>query len=87
MTERQIIIEWLVARPDDEAHPEFSRLAMADLGTKEYTDVVFKHDITIHEDFHIVFRQGPEMLRKYYESLSPESLVECFDGWCCHRYR
>lgn len=91
MTEREIIIDWLVNRPDDEAHPEFTRCAM--VGT-EYTDEVHKQVLKLHTEFAtlVAFAKvnslaGKNTLRRYYEGLTPESLVESFDGWCCHQYR
>jgi hypothetical protein len=92
MTERQIIIDGLVGRPDNEAHPDFTRVVMTERGlwpdASKYSSAVHLETIKRHEDFLAVCSKfSLEALRAYYESLDALSLVECFDGWCCHQYR
>jgi hypothetical protein len=95
MTEREIIINLLVARANDESHPDFCRLAAQSLGIAPGT--ISGHPLEkkwlekcefLGIDFDNVFyKKDEQALRKYYECLSPESLVEAFDGWACRRYR
>jgi hypothetical protein len=98
--ERQIIIDWLVGRPDDEAHPELVRKVMAERGATDYSASIHAETIRQQEIFYPMARAAirrdtsaqeraaaSAALRAYYESLDALSLVECFDGWCCHLYR
>lgn len=92
MTEREIIIDWLVGKPDDEAHPSFTRLAMIQMKVAEYSDEVFKVDCALGDAFDELFKRergikNSPALREYYNSLDAEAIVESFDGWCCHKYR
>jgi hypothetical protein len=54
--ERQIIIDWLVARPDNEAHPELTTLVMRAMKAEKYNDAVHKRVLAAGDEFDMAVR-------------------------------
>ncbi len=86
MNEREIIIDILAASYNEEAHPEFIRVAMEKLNTTQYVHkAILPEVLKLEEEFKAAF--DGKTLKDYYYRQSPQSLIECFDGLLCHKYR